>query len=178
MGVSNSSKSETFIFWYPTLKKTPIPGPLGQNGRHSWPSMEVSRVRTWTSCSQTICQKQAIVCSRGCCAMMNSLRSKKPGTRNSHQLMKLSRLRDLLIRPPFGDWYTPRYNKLPPLPLYPPSWTLETFGTRIQNLLAHPLTCYHPWKVEQEPSHSQKIFIALDLENLLDFFDHPFKHLS
>ena len=51
----------------------------GQYGRHSWASIELRVVIRWTSCSQTICQKDIIVFSIGCWVIMNSRRSKKPG---------------------------------------------------------------------------------------------------
>ena len=58
-------------------------GEVGQNGRQSvLGSIGVRVVMRWTSCSQTICQKDITVFSIGCCEMMNSRRSKNPARRN------------------------------------------------------------------------------------------------
>ena len=76
VAVSTSSSVLTFIFWKPISKKAPWPE--GQKAPHSWPSMAESMTSRCTFCSHTICQKEAHVESSGCCARMNSRRSKKP----------------------------------------------------------------------------------------------------
>ena len=63
----------------------------GQKGRHSWASIELRVVIRWTSCSQTICQKDITVFSMGCWDMMNSRRSKKPGRKKIGKLCQKMR---------------------------------------------------------------------------------------